>query len=85
MAVKFPPRGINKDYHDKKTNKEEFIMKKLIKKIDLLAIIEIGLILLAGIWYSLGIHEFIPKSSMEWTLEILLGVLVIEMIRKGIL
>ncbi len=60
-------------------------MKKLIKKIDLLAIIEIGLILLAGIWCSLGIHDFIPKSSMEWTLEILLGVLVIEMIRKGIL
>jgi hypothetical protein len=85
MAVKFLLRGINKLYYDKKTNKEEFIMKKLIKKIDSLVIIEIGLILLAGIWYLLGIHEFIPKSSIEWTLEILLGVLAIEMIRKGIL
>ncbi len=59
-------------------------MKKLIKKIDYLLAIEVGLILLAGIWWFLGIHEFIPKTSMEWSIEILLGTWVIDMIRKGI-
>jgi len=59
-------------------------MRKLIKKVDYLLAVEIGLILLAGIWCFLGIYEFIPKSAMEWSLEILLGTWLIDMIRKGV-
>lgn len=60
-------------------------MKKLIKKVDYLLAVEIGLILLAGIWCFLGIYEFIPKPAMEWSLEILLGTWLIDMIRKGVI
>lgn len=60
------------------------MMKNLIKKVDYLLAVEIGLILLAGIWCFLGIYEFIPKPTMEWSIEILLGTWLIDMIRKGV-
>ncbi len=58
-------------------------MKKILAKMDALVVMEIAMMLMAGFWYALVMRGIVPTNKAEWSVELLLSAVVIELARKG--